>query len=144
MSNFRRPSISQPSEGTIAIAFGHNTIRVPSSATKGAFSIMEVLMGPGDGTPLHVHEREEETFRILYGKFGFWCGEDYVELEKDGIIALPKGVPHRFANVGNDEGEVMVILTPGGFERFFIEAAENPKLDPLALSANYGLRFLSQ
>ena len=144
MSAFKTPAISRPGEGTQAFAFGHNTIRVPAVSTGGKLSIMEVAMGPGDRTPLHVHDREDEVFRVLSGKFGFWCGEAYEELEEDGIIALPRAVPHRIANIGDTEGKVMVVLTPGGFEEFFRAAAENVGGDPIVLGAQYGLAFLPE
>ncbi len=65
----------------------------------------------------------------------------------------PRDVPHRFA-VGSEEARMLVLVTPGGFERFFAEVGrpaeagglppvERP--DPEALSGAarpYGVEIL--
>jgi mannose-6-phosphate isomerase-like protein (cupin superfamily) len=142
MSQFITAAISKPGEGELINAFGANLVRVGSTSTKGAVSILEVTLQPGEGTPLHVHEREDETFRVLEGRMAFWCGEEHFELSEKGIVVLPRGVPHRIECVGQSPCTVMVILTPGGFEAFFAAAAKDPANDPAALAASYGVRFL--
>jgi mannose-6-phosphate isomerase-like protein (cupin superfamily) len=145
MSEFTNAAISPAGGGRLAIAFGHNLIRISAKDTGGAIAVMETTLGAGEGTPMHVHGREDESFRVLSGRFGFWCADDYVELEEGGLISLPRGVPHRFQNVGDGEGSVMVILTPGGFEDFFV-TIENRKpkdADEIAsIAAEFGLTFL--
>lgn len=119
MSEFKSPAVSQPGAGLVINAFGKNTVRISADQTAGALSILEVSMPAGEGTPMHIHELEDETFRVISGRFAFWCGESYVELDKGGIISLPRGIAHKFKNIGMAEGELMVTLTPGGFESFF-------------------------
>jgi oxalate decarboxylase/phosphoglucose isomerase-like protein (cupin superfamily) len=50
------------------------SIRVPATATNGCYSVTEIISNPGDSTPVHLHEREDEhilvvegTARVLYG-----------------------------------------------------------------------------
>src|SRR5436190_17314612 len=50
------------------------SIRIPASATNGTYSVTEFLSSPGDSTPVHLHEKEDEhilvlegTARVLYG-----------------------------------------------------------------------------
>ena len=42
-------------------------IRVAAAETNGAYSVVEILSHPGDGTPIHVHQNEDEHFLILEG-----------------------------------------------------------------------------
>ncbi|WP_368517298.1 cupin domain-containing protein [Rhizobium sp.] len=142
MSQFIKAAVSKPGEGELIKAFGSNLVRIGSPSTNGALSILEVTLLPGDGTPLHVHEREDETFRVLEGRMAFWCGEEHFELQENGVAVLPRGIPHRIECIGQSPCTVMVILTPGGFEAFFAAAAKDPASDPAELAASYGVRFL--
>lgn len=38
----------------------HCLIRVSAKDTHGLYSLVEVVSDPGDGTPMHIHEREDE------------------------------------------------------------------------------------
>jgi quercetin dioxygenase-like cupin family protein len=107
--------------------------------------MFEATVPPGEGPPLHMHEREDEFFRVLSGRFGFWCAGDYVELTEGGCIALPRGVPHRFRNIGESKGHIMVVVTPGGFENFFpiIELCKPETPEQIAsVAMDFGLTFL--
>jgi mannose-6-phosphate isomerase-like protein (cupin superfamily) len=144
MSKFEIPAISRPGEGEVIEAFGRNTIRVPSTETNGSMSILEVTLQPGEGTPMHIHEREDEAFRVLSGRVAFQCGDETFELAEGGLAVLPRGIPHKIACAGSVTATVMVILTPGGFEQFFQRAANNPQIDPQELAATFGAKFLAE
>ncbi|WFU50276.1 cupin domain-containing protein [Sinorhizobium terangae] len=145
MKTFTYAAVSPPGHGTPAAAFGKHVIRMMASNTGGALGMLEAIVPPGEGPPLHVHEREDEFFRVLSGCFGFWCAGDYVELAEGGCIALPRGVPHRFRNIGETEGCLMVVVTPGGFENFFpiIELCKPETPEQIAsVAMDFGLTFL--
>lgn len=145
MKTFTFAAVSPPGHGTPALAFGKHVIRMMAANTGGSFGMLEAIVPPGEGSPLHVHEREDEFFRVLSGQFGFWCAGDYVELAEGGCIALPRGVPHRFRNVGETEGRLMVVVTPGGFENFFsiIELCKPETPEQIAsVAMDFGLTFL--
>lgn len=147
MKAFIYPAVSPPSHGTLAMAFGKHIIRMMAANTGGSFGMFEAVVPPAGGPPLHVHEREDEFFRVLSGRFGFWCAGEYVELAEGGCIALPRGVPHRFENVGDTEGRIMVVVTPGGFESFFpiIELGRPETPEEIAsVARDFGLTFLSE
>ncbi|PSJ52211.1 cupin domain-containing protein [Pseudaminobacter soli (ex Li et al. 2025)] len=145
MKTFTCAAVSPPSHGTPVLAFGKHIIRMMAANTGGSLGMLEAIVPPGEGPPLHVHEREDEFFRVLCGSFGFWCAGDYVELAEGGCIALPRGVPHRFRNIGEQEGRLMVVVTPGGFENFFplIELCkpETP-VQIASVAMDFGLTFL--
>ena len=145
MKTFTHPAISTSDDGRLAMAFGKHIIRIWAEDTGGSFGMLEAIVPPGEGPPLHVHEREDEFFRVMSGRFGFWCADEYVELGQGGCIVLPRGIAHRFQNIGSTEGHLMVMVTPGGFEGFFpaveLGCPETPaEVDTIA--AEFGLRFL--
>lgn len=145
MKPFKHAAISPPSHGTHAMAFGPHIIRIMAAETGGNLGMLEAFVAPGEGPPSHTHEREDEFFRVLSGSFGFWCGDDYVELGIGGCISLPRGIPHRFRNIGDTEGHLMAIVTPGGFESFFprVELCKPETPEQIAsIAADFGLTFL--
>lgn len=145
MTEFVKAAVSPQNTGQVAMAFGCHLIRIRAAETGGTMGAFEAVVPAGEGPPLHLHEREEEFFRVMSGRFGFWCGDDYIELEEGGLAVLPRGVPHRFQNIGQTEGRLLVVVTPGGFEGFF-PAVENTRpgsMDEVGLlAARFGLRFV--
>ena len=60
-------------------------------------------------------------------------------------MALPRGIPHRYQNVGSDEGHLLVVVVPGGFEKFFMEAEQHAPLtvkDTITLAAKFNVTVL--
>ncbi|ABC89408.1 hypothetical conserved protein [Rhizobium etli CFN 42] len=147
MMTFTQAAVSPSGCGTLAMAFGRHVIRMMAASTGGSLGMFEAFVPAGEGPPLHVHEREDEFFRVLAGRFGFWCAGDYVELAEGGCIALPRGLPHRFRNVGKVEGRLMVVVTPGGFESFFpiVELSRPETPEQIAsVARGFGLTILPE
>lgn len=142
MTTFTNPVISKPGAGEMAYGFGPHLIRMSADETGGHFGLLEAEIPAGEGPPLHVHEREEEFFRVLSGRFLFVCGDSASEVDEGGCVLLPRGIPHRFQNVGDTTGRLMVIVTPGGFEGYFgaVEKAGMAELGPV--SERFGIRFI--
>lgn len=147
MTAFTRPVVSKPGAGQIAQGFGPHLIRMSAADSGGTFGMFEATIPAGEGPPLHVHDREDEFFRVLSGRFLFVCGEVRTELSEGGCVLLPRGVPHRFQNIGTTMGRLMIIVTPGGFEGFFA-AVEQARPESAAdldhVAARYGLRFVNE
>ena len=142
MQTFTNAVVSETGAGRMAFGFGPHLIRMTAEDTGGTYGLLEADIPAGEGPPLHVHEREEEFFRVLSGRFLFVCGDTSTELTEGGCILLPRGVPHRFQNVGDATGRLMVIVTPGGFEGFFAAVQEAPMSEVDGIAARFGLRFL--
>lgn len=145
MTPFHTAAFSAPGAGTLAEAFGRHIIRITANQTGGSLGLFEAEVPAGEGPPFHVHGAEEEFFRVLSGRFGFWCGNDHIELSEGGTIVIPRGAVHRFQNIGTDTGRLMVVMTPGGFEGFFpAVAAEKPATEMAlaALAARFNLSFV--
>jgi mannose-6-phosphate isomerase-like protein (cupin superfamily) len=145
MQTFDHAAYSLPGAGAPAHAFGANLIRIAAVQTGGRLGVFEADVPPGEGPPPHVHDREDEFFRILEGSFAFWCDGQRVDLGAGGMIVVPRGAVHRFQNIGETMGRLMVVMTPGGFEGFFPAVeAEGPRTpqEIERLAARFGLRFV--
>lgn len=94
-------------------------VLVSGAETGGTFAVVETNTPPGAGPPLHMHTREDETFVVLEGKVEFTVGDTSFVLEPGHFAYGPKGVPHRFQNVGDTPAKMIVTLTPAGFEEAF-------------------------
>ncbi|MEI4486990.1 cupin domain-containing protein [Frigidibacter sp. MR17.14] len=145
MKSFEQAVFSVAGAGAMAYGFGPHRIRISAEDTGGRLGVFEAEVPPGAGPPDHVHDREDEFFRVLSGRFAFWCNGARVDLEAGGLIVVPRGAVHRFQNVGDTPGEIMTLVTPGGFEGFFgaIEAEEpQGPFEIDALAARFHLRFV--
>ena len=64
------------------------------------------------------------------------------------VLFMRRGIPHTFRNVGDEPGEHLVTLVPGGLEKMFREVsaagvrmpADKARYDEIA--AKYGMRNL--
>jgi mannose-6-phosphate isomerase-like protein (cupin superfamily) len=100
-----------------------------------AFALARMYAPAGNGTPLHVHEHEDEGFYVLDGSLTVWIGDaEPVTLGPGEFALAPRGVPHT-NRVGDAPATYLVTSTPGGFVSFVREAgvpaarAELPVLD---------------
>ncbi len=53
----------------------------------------------GMGPPLHMHPYDE-TFIVVAGRARFFVGDHVIEAEAGDVLFGPKGLPHRFENLG--------------------------------------------
>jgi len=96
----------------------------------------------------HVHE-DDEVFYVLEGRYRLRCGEDTFEAGPGGLVFLPRGVPHE-QTVLEDGSRKLVILVPGGFERFFREMSEAINEEALTptrraeIAGRHRIRWLSR
>ena len=136
MPGFDRPVVSIPGAERIIYPFGERQIvHATAAETGGSIGIFEGFIAPGHGVHWHTHTREDETFRVIEGQFRFWCGDRSVEGGAGTTLVAPRNVPHRWINTGDSEGRLLFIVTPGGFEQFFIDVAQLAEITPQAVAA---------
>ena len=99
-------------------------VKLSAEDTGGAYSMIEETSPPGGGPPPHLHRDEDEAFCVLEGEVEFLLGEGTIPAGTGTCVHIPKGTLHTFKNVGTSPSRVLGVLTPGGFERFFLEAGE--------------------
>lgn len=98
------------------------TIKATSEATNGALSIAEVTVEAGFSPPWHVHHREDEMMYVLEGNLLFRCGDQLFRGGPGSFVFLPRDIPHSFKNLSDQPARWLVLGTPAGLDRFFIEA----------------------
>lgn len=116
------------------------TFKVTGKETNGAFTVMDQIIQPQGGPPPHIHHREDEAFFILDGTFSFLCGDKETVFDKGSFVYVPKGVLHTFRNIGEQQGRLLVTVTPAGLEEFFYavgsparDADTPPEFDPAVI-----------
>lgn len=95
--------------------------KVRSAETHGQLCVYELHVQPGNGPPLHVHRREDETFLILEGECSVWDGAagKAIKAGPGDTVFAPRDVPHTFKNTGTGTLRAMLIATPGAIDDFF-------------------------
>ncbi len=112
-----------------------------SAQTDGTFSLLLSHAPPGDGAPLHVHDRESESFFVLAGQYRIECGDEIFEAAERDFVYLPSGIPHAWQVVSAEAGIKLVLAVPGGIEAFFDDLADDASLEEL--THHHGVRFIN-
>lgn len=125
-------------------------VKVSSSDTGGAFALFHLTAPPLTGPPLHRHSREDETFYVLEGELVFEIDSVRSTVGAGGVVFLPRGVTHRYQNFTKHDARLLIAVTPGGFQDFFVELSAAtpagggmPPLDVLQqIDGRYGIETL--
>jgi quercetin dioxygenase-like cupin family protein len=85
-------------------------VKVSAAQTGGSFSLIEVSMQRGTGTPLHRHDLDEETFIVLDGRLALLADGVRVDAGPGEIVYLPGGSVHAW-RAESDEARFLVLGT---------------------------------
>lgn len=96
--------------------------------THGALTLMESVVAPGEGPPLHVHTDDDEFVYVLEGRVHIYVAGVLREVPAGSFVFIPKGVRHTWQNTGTSDARFLFGFAPAapGMERFFEQAAELP------------------
>ncbi len=76
---------------------------------------------PGQCTPCHVHEVEQETWYVTEGHGVVVVGTETVDAGPGTVVVAPAGVPHQLVNLSATEHfKTVVMFTPAGPEEMFL------------------------
>lgn len=125
-------------------------MRATAETTGGAFGLMEHWEMPvGFASPYHTHHREDESFYVLEGEIAFVCGGKWLKAGPGAFVYGPREIPHGFKVMGDSPARMLLLCTPGGFERFVLQQTtpiseppsppDMPKL--MTLAAKYGIEI---
>lgn len=134
---------------------GRYTFIATGADTEGRMAVAETLVPPEGSPPLHVHEREDETFYVIEGRVTVILDGTEIPLGPGGSAVGPRGVPHTFRVEGPAPARMLVACAPAGFEEFVAalgEPAAGPGLPPppagppdveriAAVAEAHGIRF---
>jgi quercetin dioxygenase-like cupin family protein len=107
-------------------AGGPLTFKARGAQTGGALTVLENVVAPGDGPPLHAHAEEDEMWVVLEGALVFRLGGALRSAPEGSFVFVPRGTPHCFRNAGDRPARILVAFTPAGMEGFFERFAALP------------------
>lgn len=99
-------------------------VKISGNDTDGDLAIFEqTSLSQGKGTPLHIHNAQDEIFYVIEGVYKFQVGEDKYDLTTGDSIFLPRQIAHAWTQV-SEKGKMTVIMQPAGkLENFFVTMA---------------------
>lgn len=97
------------------------TVLADAADNGGQYGLLEVTCAVGDGPPPHIHDDCSETFFVLSGQMRVLVEGKWTDLKVGDSATAPRGTMHTFSNPGPEPVTALVIIRPGGFERFFHE-----------------------
>jgi quercetin dioxygenase-like cupin family protein len=103
-------------------------------ASNPGVGITEVVLRPGEEPPMHIHKNEDEWLYVLDGEVTFHVGGEDHFGKAGAFVSFPRGIAHTFS-IESETGRILVINTPGGFERMFELAPRTPEEAERALAA---------
>jgi mannose-6-phosphate isomerase-like protein (cupin superfamily) len=116
-------------------------IRIPSSATNGSYSVTEIVSNPGDSTPVHVHEKEDEHMLVVEGIARVLSGDRTFDAAAGTMVSLARGVPHAWGNPTETPIRLAITATPGGCEEALrLIATSGDRLDLRAIADRFAVR----
>lgn len=103
---------------------GRIRILVSSASTNGRYSLLELTELPGYKTPPHMHPDMDETFYVLEGTLELRIGDQTHRLGAGSYAHIPRNTPHAQGSADEKPVRLLVTLSPGEFESFFLDRAD--------------------
>jgi mannose-6-phosphate isomerase-like protein (cupin superfamily) len=113
-----------------------------SAQTMGAFAIIELMVEPGNGVPMHVHGKEDEHFIVLEGKLQMAVGARRLDVVTGESITVGMGVAHAWCNASKAPVHMLAVFSPGGIEKMFRELEGVDPAEIEAIANRYGTRLI--
>jgi mannose-6-phosphate isomerase-like protein (cupin superfamily) len=115
---------------------GRMVLKAYDQQTAGAYSLHENTLPAGSPGPRpHIHHQHEEAFYVVEGELTIRVGARTITAPAGSFVVVPRGVVHQPSNPGTQPTKVLLIFSPAGMERFFVEAAER-RIPLQAMSAD--------
>ena len=116
-------------------------IRVDAAETSGIYSFVEIVSSAGDGTPMHIHQHEDEHIIVLEGTARIARGDEVFDAEAGKVVTLPRkfrclGQPFGFA------AAYRLVAYPGGCEEALRVIARGDAVELPALAAKFGISLV--
>jgi mannose-6-phosphate isomerase-like protein (cupin superfamily) len=109
---------------TVRVGSGMVTVLLGGEETNGAYTLFAEVTDPAGAVPVHLHEREDEAFFILAGRFEFQVGDRTITVGPGEFLVAPRGVPHTYRNLDATPSHKLALAWPAGLDRFFLEVGQ--------------------
>jgi quercetin dioxygenase-like cupin family protein len=117
-------------------------IRVSGVETAGAYSVIEIVSSPGDSTPKHDHQNEDEHILVVEGTGRNAYGDKISDAAAGTVVTLTRNIPHAWGNATESALRVKITATTGGGEEALRVIARGGDIDLNTLSENFGIRIV--
>jgi quercetin dioxygenase-like cupin family protein len=122
-------------------------VHLCSEDTGGAFCLLVDEPPSGWSLPPHRH-REAETIHVIAGEFEMEVDGERSQVSAGETIHIPRGAVHASSNAGDGPGRRVLLFSPAGMERFFLETgadSADAEIDPgeaLQSAIRHGWEFV--
>ncbi len=108
---------------TVSLGPNKVTFILSGGESGGKFSIteFEAAPPPAPGAPKHTHLKEDEMMYVLEGDFQLELRDRKLPAPAGSFVHVPKGMEHTIVNAGESPARLLIILSPPGFERYWLE-----------------------
>ena len=106
------------------------------------YSLVEIVSDPGDGTPMHVHETEDEHIAVLDGTARIAYGHKIFDGQAGDVVTLRKGIPHAWGNRSSAPLRIAFLVFPGGCEEALELIASGSPADIPAVAERFRVRVI--
>ena len=122
------------------------TCKIPGASTADEYTVLEVILETGQGSPVHVHRRESETIYVAEGECTVGDDKQNNRVPAGSVVEFKKGIPHFFRNDGSTRTKLIITAIPGGLDRYFEEinsALQEEKTGDIdAINKKYEIEFI--
>jgi len=88
------------------------TFKATAELTGSSFSLVDEIAPRSEGTPLHRHVDDDESFFVIDGELVFHLGESGpISTTSEAFVHIPKGVPYAF-RVESEHARYLILTTP--------------------------------
>jgi len=115
----------QPAWSHEPVEWNDTTYQVvlPAAETGGRSAMFRVTTAQPGGPPLHIHHDADEYFYVVSGTVRFHIDGREVTVDGGNAVFVPRGSQHSYRVESEDGADMLTMVVPGGFERFFQEMA---------------------
>jgi mannose-6-phosphate isomerase-like protein (cupin superfamily) len=104
----------------LLIMGGQFDLKVSAKDSGGDLCIYDTRRQEKGGPAFHLHHKQDEWFYVMRGEFIVKVGDDSFQLKPGDSAFAPRTIPHAFAKISDDEGQMLVLFQPAGtMEDFF-------------------------
>lgn len=121
MKDQLKPIVSQASEGRLyELGAKKNTkvlFKADGAEVANQYAITEWWMEKdGPGPDPHVHENNNELIYVIQGPVAVLIGENWERIETGGLVVIPAGTTHTFANQSDQRVGILNIFLDSTYE----------------------------